>query len=398
MELKKEARSMKTVKIFIFFLAFLIAANISYAFQTNSSNYKMFPLIVSSGGKKVDSGSYKSYVAAGIINGIIGSSTYKNWLGFFYTWLLADNQPCTSASQCQGGYCCSSLCKSSACPVAEAAAAAGGGGEAGGGGGGLLPTEKLMEFQVSPDNIKVKLTLGESAEKKLKIKNTGSEALTVFLSVEGIKKYLYLSEDSVNVNAGEEAEVGLEFTGRQTGSFPGEIIATADGIEKSIPIIIEVISELVLFDVKLDIPANYEEVEPGDELKIQITLLNVGAPEKVDVFATYLIKDLRGNVIYEETETFAVEKQASYMKSFKIHESTPLGSYVAAVEIRYADSFAVSSQLFRVVGKKSADAMERITQNTKIMLLLVFLLAGVIFMLAHNLISITRKAKGKKKP
>ena len=384
---------MKTTKVFIFFLVFVIAASIAYSFQANSSKYKQ-NLIVSSGGETVDSGNYKSYVAAGIIAGTTDSSGYKNWMGFFYTWLLGDNHPCTSASQCEGGYCCDNVCKSEACPVEEAAAA---GGAAAGVGGGFFPLREEKDFSINPSNVKLKLTLGETAEKTLIIKNTGKSTLTVSLDVESVKQYLSLSEDSVGLEVDESASVTLDFIGKTVGIFVGKITAKADDVEQTIAIILEVIGEMVLFDAKLDIPVDYAEVEPGDELKTQITLLNVGAPEKVDVFATYFIKSLNGDIVYEETETFAVEKQISYQKLFRIHESTVPGSYVAIVEIRYVDSFAVSSQLFRVVEKKAFIEMEKITKNTILMILLTFILIGVIAMLTYKLASIKKRGRKKKK-
>ncbi len=385
-------------KLLAFFLVLMIVIGISYAFQSNSSSFRHFTGTISSGGEIVNNSNYKSYVAAGIISGVINSSAYKNFLGFFYTWLLADNQPCTSNSQCQGGYCCDGSCSSSSCPVSAAAGGGGGGGggeEGGGGGGGFfLPTE---DFSVSPGSIKLKLSLGESEERALVISNTGSAALTIPLAVEGVQEYLTLSDSFVSADAGESAAVTLRFIGKNVGSFVGQIIATAAGIERSISIILEVISELVLFDVKLDIPAEYAEIEPGNELKAQITLLNVGAPEKVDVFATYFIKDLRGNIIYEETETFAVEKQLSYQKSLPIHESAVAGSYVAVVEIRYAESFAVSSQLFRVVEKKESVVADIITKNISLMVFLSFMLVAIISALAYKLVSAGRKKKKKSK-
>ena len=388
---------MGIAKIFTFFLVFIIAVNISYSFQTNSSNYKQFPLIVSSGGEIVNSSNYKSYAATGIIAGVINSSTYKNWLGFFYTWLLADGQPCTANNQCEGGYCCSNLCSSSACPTEEeevpAAAAAGGGAAGGGGAGGVfIPTEEEKEFTLSPEVVKTKFALGETSEETLKIKNTGDSNLSISLKIEGVKEYLSLSDTSFELKAGEEKEVTLSFIAKNVGSFTGQLIASSDEIEKSVPIILEVISKLVLFDVKLDIPSDYAEVEAGDDLKAQITLLNVGAPEKVDVFATYFIKDLRGNIIYEETETFAVEKQMSYAKSFRINEFVQQGNYVAVIEIRYADSFAVSSQLFRVVEEKAKIKSELIkSKNTLTFLVTAF--AGVLALLIHNLIFVRKKFK-----
>ena len=383
---------MRNIKVLIFFFVFIVAASTCYPYQSNSTNFRLFPLIISTGGEIINSSSYKNYVATGIINGLINSSTYINLFGFYHTWLLGDNQPCTLDSQCQGRYCCSNLCSSSACPAAAAAAAAGG--EAAAGGGGFFKKEK--DYSVSPSSIKTKLTLGEITEKTLTIKNTGESNLTVSLTVEDINKFVSLSENTVDVEAGEQKEVTLKFIGNSVGGFVGQIIAIADDIVKSVPVIIEVITQLVLFDVKLDIPSEYSEVEPGDDLNAQITLLNVGAPEQVDVFATYFIKDLRGNIIYEETETFAVEKQISYLKSFNIHETMEPGSYVVVAEIRYVDSFAVSSQLFRVVEKKAFVGIESITKNTTLMIFLTFIIAIVISMLTYKLVSVREKRRGKK--
>ena len=386
---------MRNIKALIFFLVFIVAASTCYPYQSNSTNFKLFPMIFSTGGEIINSSSYKNYVTTGLINGLINSSTYINLFGFYHTWLLGDNQPCTLDSQCQGGYCCSNLCSSSACPAAAAAADAAAGGEAAAGGGGFFKKEK--DYSVSPSSIKTKLTLGEITEKTLTIKNTGESNLTVSLTVEDINKFVSLSENTVDVEAGEQKEVTLKFIGNSVGGFVGQIIAIADDIVKSVPVIIEVVTKLVLFDAKLDIPSGYEEVEPGDELKAQITLLNVGAPEKVDVFATYFIKDLRGNIIYEETETFAVEKQISYLKSFNIHETVEPGSYVVVAEIRYVDSFAVSSQLFRVIEKKEVIYAEIITKNTALMIFLTSILAGIIAVLVYRLVYITQRERRKKK-
>ena len=389
---------MKT-KLLAFFLALVIAVGMSYAFQSNSSKFRHFTGTISTGGEISNSSSYKNYVATGIISGVVNSSAYKNFLGFFYTWLLADNQPCTSANQCQGGFCCSNLCKSSSCPVsAPSGGGGGGGGEEGGGGGGsgfFLPTAE--DFSISPGSVKLKLSLGETEERVLVVRNTGSAALTIPLVVEGVKEHMTLSDDIVSLGPGESADITLYFIGRNVGSFVGQIIARTSQIEKSIPIIIEVISELVLFDVKLDISKEYAEIEPGKELKAQITLLNVGAPEKVDVLAAYFIKDLRGNIIYEETETFAIEKQLSYRKSLPIHKTTIVGSYVAVIEVRYAKSFAVSSQLFRVVEKKESAIDDIILKNTSLMIFLSLILVSIISPLVYKLVSAGRKRKKKKK-
>jgi len=103
------------------------------------------------------------------------------------------------------------------------------------------------------------------------------------------------------------------------------------------------------------------------------------------------------NIVYEETETFAVEKQISYPKIFRIHETTEPGSYVAIIEVRYTDSFAVSSQFFRVVEEKSFVDVDMVIKNTTLMIFLTFILLTVISVLVYKLVSITRKGKKKKK-
>lgn len=381
---------MANAKILVFLIVLILAMNVSHSFQTNSSNYKNFPLIVSSGGDIVNSSSYKTYTATGIVAGIVNSSTYKNFLGFFYTWLLANGQPCTANNQCEGGFCCSNLCQSTACPEPGPAPSGGGGGGApSGGGGGAIITkeEEEKDFSVSPSSVKTKITLGGSSHQTLTVRNTGDVALTISLSVEGVKDYLFLSDNILTINPDQAADVTLNFIGKKVGGFTGRILLMADGIEKEIPVIIESITEKVLFDAKLDIPTAYAVVNPGGTLKSQITLLNIGAPEKVDVVVTYLIKDLRGNIIYEETETFAVEKQASFAKSFKIPKDLEEGSYVAIMEVRYADSFAVSSQLFEVKEKKSiVEQIAARNTSSAMAIALVLIVFAIIVLLRFTLI------------
>jgi hypothetical protein len=150
----KKMISMKKPIILILLFAFMLIS-IIHAYQTNSSTYKQ-NVIVSVGGENVSSPSYKTTLAIGIISRIIDSASYINKLGFFYTWKLANNQPCSTDSQCEGGFCCSNLCASSTCP---SAAPGGGGGaaavEAAGGGGEL--EEKIQDFSISPSSIKEQL-------------------------------------------------------------------------------------------------------------------------------------------------------------------------------------------------------------------------------------------------
>ena len=63
-----------------------------------------------------------------------------------------------------------------------------------------------------------------------------------------------------------------------------------------------------------------------------------------------MIKDLENNIILTESETFAVLEQLSYAKTFSIPSDLRTGTYIAAIEIVYENSFATSSALFDVTG------------------------------------------------
>ena len=386
---------MAKLKIIIILVSvLLLLAFDGFAAQINSSSYKQ-NVIVSSGGENVSSSSYKMGIAISIINGIINSTSYINKLGFFHLLLLANDQPCTTASQCEGGFCCSNLCKSSACPGPGGEIQQGGGGGAaasgGGGGGGYLnatgrekPTQetKIKEFTISQNSLKEHLALDTALTRKITIKNTGNSALNFNLKVLTVKDFVFLSDTSFSLDAGQEKIVEANIIGKKLGSYFGEIEFSADGVEKRINVIIEVESEQVLFDVKIDIPSAYKEVKAGGELRTQITLLNVGPARKVDVTPTYILKDKLGSVIYESSETFAVEKQNSYIKTFRLPENLKIGEHIAVVELRYKNSFAVSSELFRVVPKEISVIQNVLKQNSLLMLTLITV-AALIFLLAY---------------
>lgn len=358
-------------------------------------------MIVSAGGENVSSASYRMGVAVGIINWVINSTSYINKLGFFHLLLLSNDQQCTSANQCEGGYCCGGLCKSSACQADGAgggsaggggSSTGGGGAAAGGGGGGggavPLPLESkeggIKEFSVGPSSIKEQVELGGTKTKTITIRNTGQKELSLNLEISAINDFVFLSDSSFNLQPGEEKDVEVNIIGKKLGSYIGEIEIGADSLKKSVTLVVDVESGQALFDVKMDIPAAYKEVNIGDELKAQITLLNVGPARKVDVTATYIIKDKKGAIVHESSETFAVEKQASYVKSFAIPKDLTPGDYLAIVELRYGDSFAVSSELFKVTGKKAA--FGKAIKSTAPLALVSIALVGFVLLFAYMLL------------
>ena len=238
-------------KIILLAFFFLLLPSV-YAEKLNGSTYSQ-SVIVSAGGESSASTSYKTSVATDIINSIISSFSYANSLGFFHTILLSNNQPCTSASQCEGGYCCSSLCKSAACPT-DSAGGGGGGSSASssGGGGGGVPKKEVSSFTASPESIHEAIELGASKTNAIIIRNTGTSNLDFDLGVLTVESFVSLPDSLFSLAPGEEKQIDATITGVRVGSYFGEIKIKANGITKSVSVVIDISPDQSLFDVKLD--------------------------------------------------------------------------------------------------------------------------------------------------
>ncbi|MBI3035926.1 hypothetical protein HYY71_06410, partial [Candidatus Woesearchaeota archaeon] len=266
----------------------------------------------------------------------------------------------------------------------------------GGGGGGVAAIiEEVKDFSLSPGSITAQLALGSAKAQQIRVKNTGNAALSFNLNVLTVSDFVSLSETGFRLEPGQEKTLEANVIGRKLGSYIGQIETVGNEIKKYTDIIIEVESEQVLFDAKIDIPSAYKEVEAGGELRAQITLLNVGPPRKVDVTTTFIIKDRQGNFVYESSETFAVERQKSFVKSFKLPKDIKPGDYLAIVEVRYENSFAVSSELFRVVSKKEIIVPEAL-KSGKVLLYALFIFAGLVFLFVSLLVPKIKIGVGEK--
>src|SRR3989338_1108857 len=156
---------------------------------------------------------------------------------------------------------------------------------------------------------------------------------------------LISADSSLSIAEGSSAQITLQASsGQQPGVYVGKLTLSSEGISKEIPVTIEVKTADIIFDVSLDIPNH--EIPQGRSLYAQITLFNL-KERGTDVQATYIIKDLDGNVLFQSNESLKVQNQLSYRKEYNT-QNLEKGAYVAIVEILYKNGFAVSSQTFTI--------------------------------------------------
>ena len=249
-----------------------------------------------------------------------------------------------------------------------------------------------MDFSVDKTSLKVVLKQGQTKTETLTIKNTGTTIFDVkaFLSdIEKFKVSPEANEISHTLKPDEEKVIELVFKALENEKpdiYPAKILFKGPFKEKEVPTVIEVDSAEPLFDVDVEVLSGSKKLFPGQELLLEVNLINVRGFGRVDVVVEYSIKDLQGNVIATEHETLAVETQAKFTRSLSVPSDLKPGTYVAVAKVTYGDSVGVSSSLFEVIAK-SIRLLPVQLQDYRFILLAgaIALVAGIFIFSAYGL-------------
>lgn len=104
-------------------------------------------------------------------------------------------------------------------------------------------------------------------------------------------------------------------------------------------------------DVKLldlSSEATQMTLKPSDPLKFRLTMLNQGDPGRVDIYLTYTIETVGGNRVIQKQETKAFETTIRDVVSMQLPPDIPDGTYIAKIEAKYKDQYALSSFTFYI--------------------------------------------------
>ena len=94
-------------------------------------------------------------------------------------------------------------------------------------------------------------------------------------------------------------------------------------------------SEKALFEIKVEIPRQFMRINPREELWVEVSIFNIKSTGSVDVLIAYQIKDSKGNIFLEGSETLSVEEQKNYIKKFVIPEDAKSGRYMLYATLNY---------------------------------------------------------------
>ncbi len=206
------------------------------------------------------------------------------------------------------------------------------------------------------NNLLLKLSLKEGDEsiKSINLMSDKTEKVSLeVLEIPGV----VLEESSIELKAGTSNDVKVYFQseGIRPGVYVGNIKLSDSEKVHFIPVIFEVESKSLFFDVNLDIPPHYSEISSGEKIVAQVKVFDLVAGGgiqqglgAVSVDIEYLLFDSKGNLMSSESDSIIVNKQAQVTKSVTFPEKTASGDYVFAAIVKYGESVGSSSQIFSV--------------------------------------------------
>ncbi len=288
-------------------------------------------------------------------------------------------------------------------PTPTPSGGAGGSGGSGGSGSVVTGPDAVPNIILEPPELSIFVVSGVEEIRKIKIVNLDrrSIVLNVEIAGKGLEDVLSLDK-SITLKPGEEKLIDLKINAKNTGLLTGKIIFKSGNYANEVLIVINARSENFLFDISIDILDEFKILGSGEKLLAQISLLQIGPLERVDVTANYVIKDFFGDVYLEGSETFYVAGQKEYVKEFSTLDLPP-GKYIVGLEIIYPGDFATSSSQFEIK-KKATNRGLFIIIFAGIVLIIILASIFILFMrinlakkrrLILNLIKEKYKIKGK---
>jgi hypothetical protein len=332
--------------------------------QTGALTFSWVPLTGTFDGSFIYYGSDSSYTNVVGNTSLRNNSSYTvNINGDTNLYARAAITSYVAALSCPDGSCnngetCSSCpADCGVCSPNPPGGPGGGGGGGGGGGASSNKTAQSTKFSIDKDLVQVTLVKGEATKQSFVIKNTDTKTKSFDISLVGdLKNLLFLSDESITLDPGEEKTIYLTFVspeGVDAGVYNGNIKVISGSSEKEVLIVITVKNKKSLFDVSVKVPSNYKQLSSGSDLFFEISLFNLGQTGRIDAFVEYFIKDFDGNVLEKKDETVAVETQASFLRSIKLPDDVKSGKYLVVTNIKYGNNTEASSSDTFEVGSKN---------------------------------------------
>jgi len=216
--------------------------------------------------------------------------------------------------------------------------------------------EAVVPFEVDQILIKVLVKSGEYIGKELRIMNVGDEEETIEVEVSGLSEIVDVLDSGFKIKPGQTKIVRINFSSfddekgieEAPGVYIGKVLVKRDSYEREVPVIVEIESKNVLFDMNLNPVARDRSVLQGSSTTFEIRVFNLQSIDSFNIDMDFFVKDINGNTIISERESVVVKTQASFFKTLKIPENLRTGNYVFVAQASLGNSVGTASYLFAV--------------------------------------------------
>mgnify|MGYP001234521364 CR=1 FL=1 len=218
--------------------------------------------------------------------------------------------------------------------------------------------EYQVPFEVDQILIKVLVREDEYIGKELRVMNVDEEEQIISVEVAGVSDIVDVLDKEFTIKPGQTKIVRLNFSSSDNtagieqapGVYIGKILAKSDSYQKEVPIVVEIESKNVLFDMNLNPVARDRSVTQGSSTTFEIRVFNLQSIDSFNVDMDFLVKDVNGNTIISERESVVVKTQASFFKTLKIPDKLKTGDYVFIAQASLGNSIGTASYLFEIEG------------------------------------------------
>ncbi len=216
-------------------------------------------------------------------------------------------------------------------------------------GGGGRPKE--YNFTVDPQEISMEVYFNSSDIMVMYVKNLEDEA--DFRIKHNLEEFLNVSRKKFTLKKGAMETLFVTVNGFETGVYTGELTVKGESMKKIIPVLIEVETRDKYFDAFLEVPEWSRRIHPGDDVFVKVNILALYDGEYT-VNNTYGVKDNQGRLVSSSEETMKVQGNVSFVRNLELPVLNPK-DYTAFVEVKYMDTTATSTDLFKVVPIEPVD-------------------------------------------
>ena len=247
----------------------------------------------------------------------------------------------------------------------------------------------VASIEVDQILVKVLVKQGEFISRPVRISNRGLNAEHINIQVRGIEGLVRIPEQQFLLQPGQTKILFLQFSPQDEeagtlfspGVYGGKLIISGNQ-PQSIPIVVEVESKDVLFDMNLNQVSVSREVPQGGDFTFEVRLFNLQGLSQANVQMEYQLKDAVGNMIITETESVVVKTQASFFKRIHIPDNIAKGEYIFSAIATYGSSVGTSSALLEVGAASRFSTLKQICIESSWCWLTVFVVAIVLFSVA----------------